>query len=40
MYELLRKLESFIGIGHLGETKSPIPSNDLQYEKVKRNRYS
>ncbi|KAF0214441.1 MAG: hypothetical protein FD174_4354 [Geobacteraceae bacterium] len=34
------KVESIIGIGHPGETKRPIPAKDLQYEKVKRNRYS
>lgn len=28
-----------IGIGHPGDTKSPVPANELQYEKVKRNRY-
>ena len=34
------KVESIIGIGHPGETKKPVPARDLQYEKVKRNRYS
>jgi nitroreductase len=34
------KVESIIGIGHPGETKRPIPARELQYEKVKRNRYS
>jgi nitroreductase len=34
------KVESIIGIGHPGETKRPVPAKDLQYEKVKRNRYS
>lgn len=34
------KVESIIGIGHPGETKAPVPARDLQYEKVKRNRYS
>ena len=32
------KVESIIGIGHPGETKSPVPAEDLQYEKVRRNR--
>jgi nitroreductase len=30
---------SIIGIGHPGETKRTIPAKDLQYAKVKRNRY-
>jgi nitroreductase len=34
------KVASIIVIGHPGETKSPIPANDLQYEKVLRNRYT
>ena len=33
------KVESIIGIGHPGEKKRPVPAKDLQYEKVKRNRY-
>jgi nitroreductase len=33
-------VESIIGIGYPGETKRPIPAGNLQYEKVKRNRYS
>jgi hypothetical protein len=33
-------VESIIGIGHPAETKRPVPSRDLQYEKVKRNRYA
>jgi len=33
-------VESIIGIGHPGEKKSPVPAKDLQYEKVKRNRYA
>lgn len=33
-------VESIIGIGHPAETKSPVPAKDLQYDKVKRNRYS
>jgi nitroreductase len=32
-------VESIIGIGHPAEIKKPIPARDLQYEKVKRNRY-
>ena len=34
------KVESIIGIGHPGETKVPVPAKDLQYEKVKRNRFT
>ncbi len=34
------KVEAIIGIGHPGETKSPVPAGDLQYEKVKYNRWS
>jgi nitroreductase len=34
------KVESIIGIGHPAETKRPMPSKDLQYDKVKRNHYS
>lgn len=33
-------VESIIGIGHPGEKKNPVPAKDLQYEKVKRNRYA
>jgi nitroreductase len=33
-------VESIIGIGHPGETKRPIPAENLHYEKVKRNHYS
>lgn len=33
-------VESIIGIGHPGETKRPVPARDLQYGKVKRNRWS
>lgn len=31
-------VESIIGIGHPGEAR-PVPTKDLQYEKVKRNRW-
>ncbi len=34
------KVESIIGIGHPAETKRPVPAKELQYEKVKRNRYA
>ena len=34
------KVESIIGIGHPGEKKRPVPAKDLQYEKVRRNRWS
>jgi nitroreductase len=34
------QVESVIGIGHPGEKKGPVPANDLQYEKVKRNRWT
>lgn len=33
-------VESIIGIGHPGERKRPVPAKDLQYGKVKRNRWS
>ncbi len=33
------KVESIIAIGHPDETKKPVPAKDLQYAKVKRNRY-
>ena len=32
-------VESVIGIGRPGERRRAIPAGDLQYEKVKRNRY-
>ena len=32
-------VESIVGIGRPGERKRAIPAGDLQYEKVKRNRY-
>jgi len=32
------KVESIIGIGHPGEAKKPVLAEDLQYDKVKRNR--
>ena len=32
-------VESVVGIGRPGERKRPVPAKDLQYEKVKRNRY-
>jgi nitroreductase len=34
------KVESIIGIGHPGETRSPVPAGDLHYDKVKRNLWS
>ena len=33
-------VECIVGIGHPAETKRPLPAGDLQYDKVKRNRYS
>lgn len=33
-------VESVIGIGHPGESKEPVPAHELQYGKVKHNRYS
>ncbi|HEY6874153.1 MAG TPA: nitroreductase family protein [Geobacteraceae bacterium] len=33
-------VESIIGIGHPAETQRPIPAGELQYAKVKRNRWS
>jgi nitroreductase len=33
------KVESIIGIGHPAETKRPVSTRDLQYEKVKWNRF-
>ena len=34
------RVAAIIGIGHPGETKKPVPAKDLQYEKVRRNRYA
>ena len=34
------KVESIIGLGHPAEIKRPIPSEDLHYGKVSRNRYA
>ena len=33
------RVESIISIGFPGETKTPVPSEKLQYEKIKHNRY-
>jgi nitroreductase len=33
-------VECIIGIGHPDESKRPVPAKDLQFTKVKRNRYS
>lgn len=34
------KVESIISIGHPDETKKPVAKNDLEYGKVRYNRYS
>jgi nitroreductase len=33
------RVESIISIGFSGETKTPVPSEKLRYEKIKYNRY-
>ena len=33
------RVESILAIGHPDESKKPIPSNNLQHEKVKRNHF-
>jgi nitroreductase len=33
------RVESIISIGCPGETKTPVPAEKLQYEKIKYNRY-
>jgi len=33
------KVEAIVSIGNPGETKSPIPTEQLEYEKIKYNRY-
>jgi nitroreductase len=34
------KVESIISIGHPGETRKPVAKSELEYAKVKHNRYS
>ena len=34
------KVECMVSIGYPGETKKPVPENELEYNKVKHNQYS
>jgi hypothetical protein len=33
------KVESMVGIGHPQERRQPLRADELQYDKVKHNRY-